>query len=638
MIEQVKALLEQRHVTSTVIIDDAFDDYPRPGDVEDARWDRFFDDVAKEDEDEIAQRYGPDAYERQDVAELRRTALFIQVVWRTRATVRAAGPLFEEYERAQERKRAELAPLQRLLENDLGLICRTFGRDEVANLAGEDIIFLDLFLGLLEDEDAIKRAIARVREIVAQRPQAPPNVVLLSASPRLEELGPRLRDEGELLGCQFRMVRKRDLGDTETMIEKLYELTLSYPDSLRLNGFLLAWKAALEKAKIEFVRSIRTLDLADYANMQALILEAEGEPVGDYVLDLYDLHLHNVLEGDPDLIRAAKSLNQINWSDYLPAQFMPSAEAVNIMDGAIFHNEVRTTIEAEIDADPQRARLGDVFLAPQSNDADPVQGRQDEPATPADRYAYVVLSQSCDIQHAATDRLLLLQGKVQPYGWKQHDNKGQAPRTPVMRLGAERFALEWNVLAPETWHLEDLARRLQEGYRRARRFRTPFALQLQQSFIGRLGRVGTLAALPARHAVGVRVFLKNHAGNAVLLAESTADRGEAVCLVGRTDKNALIEWLLLSERLQTEIRRGFRAIDAADLPTHTPRLSVIRDDPEFYRRLKRGLAFARESSKGSKPFRDTGFDIIQILTRNILQAGAAMDRSLHPIVIEIEIE
>ena len=31
--------------------------------------------------------------------------------------------------------------------------------------------------------------------------------------------------------------------------------------------------------------------------MQALILEAEGEPVGDYILDLYDLHLHNVLGG-----------------------------------------------------------------------------------------------------------------------------------------------------------------------------------------------------------------------------------------------------------------------------------------------------------------------------------------------------
>jgi hypothetical protein len=379
------------------------------------------------------------------------------------------------------------------------------------------------------------------------------------------------------------------------------------------------------------MRSIRTLDLADYANMRALILEAEGEPVGDYVLDLYDLHLHNVLESNPDLIRAAKTLNQINWSDYFPAQFMPSPEAVDITDGAIFHNRVRTTIEAEIDADPNRARLGDVFLAPRPNVGESAQEEQGGPATPAPRYAYVVLSQACDIQHGAVDRLLLLQGNAQPYGWKQHDSKSKAPRTPVMQLGEERFAVEWNVLAPETWRLEDLAHHLEGGYRHARRFRTPFALQLQQNFIGRLGRVGTLTALPARHAVGVRIFIKNRAGKAVLLGESTADRGDAVCLVGRTD-----EWLLLSDKLQAEIRLGFRGIDAADLPT--PRLSIIRDNPEFYRRLNRGLAFTRESSKGSKPFKDTDFDAVQIVTRPILEAGAAVDRSLHPIVIQIEIE
>jgi hypothetical protein len=92
------------------------------------------------------------------------------------------------------------------------------------------------------------------------------------------------------------------------------------------------------------------------------------------------------------------------------------------------------------------------------------------------------------------------------------------------------------------------------------------------------------------------------------------------------------------ERLRGEIRRGFREIQAADLPAHTPQLSVVRDNPEFYRRLKRGLPFARESSKGSKPFKDTAYDAIQIITRPTLQAGAAMDRSLHPLVMEIEIE
>jgi hypothetical protein len=494
-------------------------------------------------------------------------------------------------------------------------------------------------LGFLEDDEAVRRAIERVKGVVAQRRTAPPSVVLLSASPRLTELGPRVRDEAELLGCQFRMVRKSDLADAEATAEKLYELVLSHPDALRLNAFLLAWTTALEKAKAEFVRSIRTLDLPDYANMQALILEAEGEPVGDYALDLYDLHLHNILEGDADLIRAAKALNEIRWDEYPPAQFMPSTEATDIMDGALFHNRIRTKVEAEIDANPKAARLGDVFLAPEPDRRGAADGPQGAIAGTRDRYAYVVLSQACDLQHGDADRLLLVRGKVQPYSWKQHGSKSQGPRTPVMRVGAEYFfTVEWDVLAPETWMLDELPGRLDQGYQRVRRFRMPFALQLQQYFIGRLGRVGTLAALPARHAVGVRVFLRTRAGNAQLLVEAAMDGGDAVCLVGRTEKNALKELLLLSEKLQGEIRRNLRGVATDDLPVGAPQVATLRDDPAFYRRLKRGLSFSRESSKGSKPFKDTPYDVVQILAQRTLEPSGVADRSLHPIIIEIEIE
>jgi hypothetical protein len=295
--------------------------------------------------------------------------------------------------------------------------------------------------------------------------------------------------------------KKSALGDVELMTEKLYELALSYPDALKLNAFLLAWDQALDEARKKFVRSIRTLDLADYANMQELILDAEGEPVGDYVLDLYDLHLHNVLEGDAGLIRAAKDLNTIAWDQYPPAQFMPSPEAVEIMDGALFHNQVRTDVEAEIDANPEKVRLGDVFLAPPAIEAADRPPADADPVPPR-RHVYVVLSQACDLQHGETDHLLLLRGAAQAYSWKLHDIKARL-RTPVLRVNDDRFAVEWDVLTPETWLVQDLPRRCAEGYRR---FRMPFALQLQQAFIGRLGRVGTLAALPVRYAPGVRVL------------------------------------------------------------------------------------------------------------------------------------
>jgi hypothetical protein len=630
MINELKALLTDQKFIRAVIIDDAFDDRPRAGDVHISHWDRFFDDLSEDDETSLSEGYGAEAYSEADAASLARDQRFVDIVWNERAQIRPAAALFNEFERTQEAKRAQLKPLQTLLEQRLDLSCAAYGREDGVDFTDTNFVFLDLFLGFLEDEAAIRRAIDRVKVIVASRQQNPPSVVLLSASPRLEELGPRLRDEAELLGCQFRMIKKSELADADLMVERLYDLAVSYPDALRLNSFLLAWDRALTDARVAFLKSIRTLDLADYANMQALILEAEGEPVGDYILDLYDLHLHNVLEGNQGLVRAAKVLNEISWTEYPPAQFMPSSEAVSIMDGALFHNKVRTDVESEIENDPTRVRLGDVFLGPELTTSNVSSG---DPA----RYAYVVLSQACDLQHGDAERLILLRGSARPYGWRQHNFRAQGPRTPVMVVGDQQYAIEWDVLAPETWLLEEIQGKLELGFKLVRRFRTPFALQLQQAFIGRLGRVGTLAALPGQYSAGIRVFLRDRANKARLLAQAPSDAGKAVCLVGRTEKNSLKEWLLLSEEFRSELRKSLREIPEGDLPNgHS--LATLRDDPAFFRRFKGGLVMNREAAKGSKPFKDTKYDVVQIVTQKIWDDGCDVDRSYHPILVEVNLD
>jgi len=265
---------------------------------------------------------------------------------------------------------------------------------------------------------------------------------------------------------------------------------------------MLAWEKAIDDGKVAFLQSIRRLDLPDYANLDELVLEAEDEPLGDYVLDLYDLHFHAVLEGNETLVRTTRSLSSISWADYPPPQFMPTTEVEDMMDGALFENEARTRVETEAGEPP---RLGDVFLAPQ-----PIPSLGEgtgETASPASRYAYVVLSQACDLRHGDTMSILLLRGTLRPYSAGLH-SKNQSERTPIMKDGETKYAIEWDLLSPETWHIDSLASRLAEGYRRVRRFRTPFALRLQQAFLGRLGRVGTLTATPARYPVGAEVDVR----------------------------------------------------------------------------------------------------------------------------------
>ena len=160
MIEQVKALLAEQALTQAAIIDDAFDESPLPQDIEGELWDRFFDDLTASDEKAIATAYGKEFTEG-DGSELRREAAFVEAVWTVRKGVEAAEELFGDYETARRGKRAALKPLEELLD-ELALPYRTSGRTADVDVSDVQILFLDLYIGYVEDEAAIAQAIQRL--------------------------------------------------------------------------------------------------------------------------------------------------------------------------------------------------------------------------------------------------------------------------------------------------------------------------------------------------------------------------------------------------------------------------------------------------------------------------------------------
>jgi len=179
---------------------------------------------------------------------------------------------------------------------------------------------------------------------------------------------------------------------------------------------------------------------------------------------------------------------------------------------------------------------------------------------------------------------------------------------------------------------------MEKGFRRARTFRMPFALQIQQAFIGRLGRVGTLASLPTRYAAKVRIFMKTNTNAAALLVEATREQNEAVCLVGRTHDNALIEWLLLSPKIRQQLSEKLRDIEVTVFPKETPGLATLRSDPEFRRILSKGLKLNRgdQGAKGnSRPFKGTPYDVVSILTNVTLAEGESI-KPYRGLAIELD--
>ncbi len=676
MIEQVRELLKSKNVSVAVIVDDAYDLTPTANDLVAARWNSFFDDISEDDERRLREAFGP-AYDELGPTELARSDGFVQALWSLQESVAPAKDIFAVYHTTQSRKRQVLEPLVTLLRADLGMTCHEVGREVSLPELGGQVIFLDLYMGFVEVNAAMMRAASMVRELIDVAPSSPPSIILLSQSSDIATLAPKLRDDAGILGCQFRWINKGALKEPAFVAENIYDLVVSHADAVTLNAFIMSWEKALDVSRKSFMRNIRSLDLADYANVSSLILESEGEPLGDYVLDIYDLHLHSLIEGDTGLAKAAKKLTTIDWKkNYPPAQFMPSEELVTLMDGALFQNQVRTDSYFEEDR-IRTPRLGEVFLDPPPLPSE-VCGAPSEPAAPDEsispvvvvecataeisvvapdsgqlqaagdpatidsaareakpkpQYAYVVLSQACDLQHGESDRILLLRGAAEPYNWAQHDRSPKL-RTPIMRIDKEEYSIEWDTLSPETWLMADIEQRLNAGLRRARTFRMPFALQIQQAFIGKLGRVGTLANLPTRYAAGIKIYAKAADETAILLLETTAAQSQAVCLVGRTGKGKLMEWLLLSSPLKEMLRVALQDIDAENLAKETPSLREFRTDPSFLRALNRGLSVER-TEKGNRPLKGTTFDIVHILTRQKLAAGDSL-KGLKSLVFEID--
>ncbi|MGY8666997.1 hypothetical protein Q3C01_32210 [Bradyrhizobium sp. UFLA05-109] len=657
MITEVKVLLDNLNFSKAAIVDDAYDDLPEVSSLNERAWARFFDDISDNEESLLRAAFGEAEYDQADPDALRRDPRFVTTAWQQRGQLgRAAGELFQDFERDRSSKRSVLEPLEALISNDLKLSCTMLGSKQDDAIGDAEIVFLDLFLGATEDEAAVERGIRRVREVIERRRTKPPLVFLMSASSRLDELAPKVRDEAELLGCQFRTIRKSELANGSTALERLYDLAVCYPDSQRLNHFVSEWASALKKSQESFLKTIRALDLPDYANTQALTLDAEGEPVGDYVIDLYDLFLHKVIEGQSGLIRAAKDLNNIKWDEYPPAQFMPSDSLMEMMDGALFYDEERTRIETEIAGDPQFVRFGDVFLSfapppiaaavapvgtpdsakeqagtvpPPAGGAEAVQG----PPSPS-RYVYMVISQSCDLVRGGADRVLLLRGVANPLSWRQHSNAFSKPRTPVMSVGDLRYVIDWDILSPETWLLNDLPNKLASEVTLIRRFRLPFASQLQQLFLGNLGRIGTLPAVPSRYPAALSIFLKTSEGKAKLVHQCPMHSGEAVCLVGRSKKE-LKEWLLLSAQARKNLRDIFADCKKSNPPKNAQKFLDAVDDPSFYRALTAGLEMRRNGVE--RPFKNKPFDFIKVSTKGETKEDDVMNNDVV-LIIEVELE
>ena len=572
---ELPKLLEENGIRKVVVIDDVFDVVPRPDDLADGDWSTFFDDLGEDGSRLLAELYP--GYEDTEPEDLKNSPGFISVVWENRKDLppTACDPLFSEYETTNTTERTRLDALVTALKN-LGLTCAVIGRDPNEEAKEADLLIVDLFLGHQQSGNDMDRAVCRVKELVEDRIQNPPLVILMSRSTWLQDKRNDFRDNAGLLGSTFRVISKADLAIPGKLEILLMRLAIHYEDAKRVAGFVNAWDAGLDQARENFIRLLRRLDLPDLAQIRALLLDFEGQMLGEYLLDVADRVLQHEIESDDRTIEAALELNNIALDKYPAPHLAGSPDLQDLMHRMVFLHSERLRLSQE--EDKVQLQFGDVLRW------------KGEDGTAFIDDVSLVVTPACDLVRNRVKRIMLLSGKLESLEPKNWSYRANPVRTSIVILpDTNRKWIRWDLkdIKGLSWSELDSLLGERERLSRIGRLRELDTVEIQQKMLADLGRIGRPASLPAPFPVDVSFFYVGADFKAQKL--DVREIESAACYVGRDADSKPVHRLVLTEQACDHIEEALHSLTGGSVHNSAQAsLLAVKEDQGFFTRFERG--------------------------------------------------
>ena len=629
---ELTTILASANITRALIVDDAFDDVPLADDlsIDGDQWTHFFDDLTAPDHDALNTAFP--GYEDLGAEDLQKSDGFVGCLWTNKEQITPAlcQALFARYVADMQADIGHLDVLRGLLEA-AGLVCNSVGRNFVPAVADADIVFMDLYLCSAQRPDDIKVSIEGLASEIAKRRTKPPLVILMSRSTRLEDKRSEFRESTKLFESTFRILVKADI-QVDGVVQRIVgRLATHYQKSLKLSEFVCAWEDGLDAARDRTTKLIRKLGLSDLAQIQHLLLSAEGEPMGSYLVDVFDKVLQHEIEANTSIIGTALALNELDTSKF-PAPLVPGAnDLLEFVEHSLFHHRARLKLPGAIDSS---VSFGDVLrrkppapaiiaIAPADADA-PIAAEAAKPAVLPEiegDMVMAVLSPACDLQRNQLKRVLLLVGELLILKTEAWSAKIDGAKTPVFDMGdGIRRCIKWDmkhVLMLTHAELNDLLTSAQPTFEKVGRLRDLHALEIQQKLLSSMGRVGLAAPMPATHAVRIQAFTVGPDKKLRdLNVASLADGG--VCFIGRTsDGEKPKERLILTERACEDICRAIDQV-APDTVHERSRdiLKSIQKSSVLYETLEQGLIVANLNNESFVEFKSSDSITQGLVARN----------------------
>lgn len=409
------------------------------------------------------------------------------------------------------------------LRNLCGCLKDEFGLDVQEHAALHDfsgtsfqIVFVDYYMGAKGDPNAVRPAkdiISKIREAYVGRPL--PFVVLMSSVKVKEEDVEAFRRATDWVAGAFLFVHKDEFRDRSCLQVRLAAVAGTFLSGQRIQAFVETLSTAMESASKQFISEIRGLGTHDYAYIQMLALQADGQPLGDYMFSLLGPYFAHLLGTNADTKRERKELDKLTIQDIPPTQWPPSTALADIYASTLYE-------DASEDLLPPRAlegegmlpwlHLGDLFTADGSDKV------------------YMIVNAQCDLvftpdsPHRPPDPnnlVLLLPGKIHPRSEALEDDRPLGFVTDFFEHDSKTYRIVWDPKHVEGKRLKVLRCWLStKGYKRVKRLRLSAALQVQQAFASHLTRVGLPVCPPLRRPARLQMCCCGSEGKTSVLIES----------------------------------------------------------------------------------------------------------------------
>lgn len=361
-----------------------------------------------------------------------------------------------------------------------------------------DIVFIDYYLSVYDDESGSDRAI-NIAKSITQRLEdvVKPVTVLMSSYENVNTKRQEFREQADLTEVGFQFEPKSNLTNQVLSRLKIKSIMALLGYINEVQQYVNELANSSKQAANLFTKEIKSLRLQDYAFIQQARLNDEEHPLGDYMNWLYGSRWSSLLFNREKLRTSQQTLDTMRMETGWLLPEMPSDHVAKLYASALYEEHI-----GELKAHPLVntsglfLNIGDIFSNPEL------------------AYVWLVMNPQCDLERTVPlDRSILLLGGELVSLELGHQPSGSI-NTELFVLDEKSFKIHWNPKKILTVEYGRFAKWMQENsFDRTHRLRLPFALHIQQVMSSSLTRIGLNAPPPLIQSVKTEVWVRDYNNN-----------------------------------------------------------------------------------------------------------------------------